>query len=72
MNYLVSAGINIISPKMLDFVPNDSFLDIPELFSRSIASGLELRCHKIDNYWLDIGRVNDYHKANEEYYDFFS
>lgn len=65
--YTVSAGMYVLSPQVLDLVPADRFFDMPSLFETMIARGMHARCHRIDGYWLDIGRLPDYERANEDF-----
>jgi dTDP-glucose pyrophosphorylase len=65
--YVVAAGIYVLSPEALDLVPGDTFFDMPALFERMLQKGMRTRCHPIDGYWLDIGRVSDYERANLDF-----
>lgn len=69
--YIVSAGIYVLSPKVLELVPEGQYLDMPTLFEATVKCGLTARCHYIDGYWLDIGRISDYERANNEFSDHF-
>lgn len=64
---LVNAGIYVLSPEAVARVPRDTFFDMPELFAALIGDGKPVRCHRIDGYWLDIGRYEDYSKANGDF-----
>jgi dTDP-glucose pyrophosphorylase len=68
---LVCAGMYALSPEALDMVPSDTYLDMPTLFNSLIDSGLHARCHPINGYWMDVGRMSDYEKANSEFYEVF-
>lgn len=63
---LISAGVNVLSPKALSCVPQDAFLDMPDLFEKMIANGMCASTYQVHGYWLDIGRMPDYQKANED------
>lgn len=63
---LVSAGVYVLSPEALAHVPADSFFDMPALFDSIIADGKPSITYKVHGYWLDIGRVPDYQKANAD------
>jgi len=63
----VSAGIYMLNPKSLTFIPNDEFFDMPSLFERLIAMGENTMSFPITEYWLDIGQMSDFEKANSEY-----
>lgn len=69
--YTVSAGMYVLSPQVLDLVPADRFFDMPALFEAMVARGMRTRCHRIDGYWLDIGRLPDYERANEDFETIF-
>lgn len=69
--FTVSAGIYVLSPNILEFVPQNTEFDMPKLFEDVARKGLFTRCHRIDGYWLDIGRLPDYERANIEYSEVF-
>lgn len=69
--FVVSAGMYVLAPAALDFVPEDRFFDMPSLFETMISQGLPTRCHPIDGYWLDIGRMQDYERANHDFAEVF-
>ncbi len=68
---LVNAGIYVLAPDVLRHVPNNTFFDMPELFAAVIGTGKRARYHRIDGYWLDIGRHEDYYKANGDFSEIF-
>lgn len=70
-HFTVSAGIYVLSPKMLELVPKDAEFDMPALFEAGVRNGFRSRCHPIDGYWLDIGRLPDYERANLEFEEMF-
>lgn len=69
--FTVSAGIYVLSPKILELVPKSTEFDMPALFENGVRKGLRARCHRIDGYWLDIGRLPDYERANIEFNEVF-
>jgi NDP-sugar pyrophosphorylase family protein len=70
--FVVSAGIYVLSPEAIPLVPKNVFFDMPALFDRLLQKGLRTRCHHIDGYWLDIGRISDYERANVEFSKVFT
>jgi len=70
-NFFVSGGVYILDPKSLDFIPDNEFYDMPTLFEILIDNGLKSISYAIREYWLDIGRIEEYHKANSEYQKIF-
>lgn len=69
--FTVSAGIYVLSPHVLELVPRNTFFDMPTLFESLTRAGLRGRCHHINGYWLDIGRLPDYERANLEFPEIF-
>ena len=65
--FVVSAGMYVLSPQAIEHVPRDTFFDMPSLFEALVKGGKRTRCHPIDGYWLDIGRVTDYEKAKSDF-----
>ncbi len=70
-HYHVNSGIYILNPLVLKEIPDDTFYDMPTLFEKLSHRG-EAYSYKIEDYWLDIGRVEEYQKAQEDYIEIFS
>lgn len=71
-SFFVNAGIYVLEPGALDFVPNDSFFDMPTLFSNLVEAEKETTVFPIREYWLDIGRIDDFNQAQREYDETFT
>ncbi len=69
--FFVSAGIYMLSPKILEYIPKDEFFDMPTLFEELINEDKNTISFPLREYWLDIGRIEEYKKANEEYDNVF-
>jgi NDP-sugar pyrophosphorylase family protein len=69
--FVVSAGMYVLSPQVLRLVPRDTFIDMPALFEAVVAQGLRARCHHVDGYWLDVGRLPDFERANMDFNEVF-
>lgn len=65
--FFVSAGIYMLSPKVISMIPENQFYDMPTLFEQIIAAEGKASSFPIHEYWLDIGRMDDYERANSEY-----
>ena len=42
-------------------------LDVPELLERCFAAGVKVAGYLSDDYWLDIGRIDDYERAVRDF-----
>ncbi|MFZ2376718.1 MAG: sugar phosphate nucleotidyltransferase [Methanothrix sp.] len=66
IDYLVSMGVYAFHENILEYIPANSYLDIPDLMKRLLADGETVNGYIHEGYWLDIGRPDDYEKANED------
>ncbi len=62
--FFVNAGIYVLDPKVLKFLPENKSLDMTDLFSRVIDGNQNTAVFPIHEYWLDIGGEDDYQRAN--------
>ncbi len=65
--HFVNAGIYVLSPETLDIIPKDEFYDMTTLFEDLIKRKHHTSVFPIREYWLDIGRMEDYERANGEF-----
>ena len=63
LSYPVSSGIYCFRPEVLDLIPPNQPLDLPDLVKRMIAEGRNVSAHQFQGMWLDIGRAEDYEEA---------
>ena len=61
--YFISAGINILSNKIVKKIPNKK-IDIPELLE-IVGNNYNVKSYLISEYWSDIGNLNDLENANK-------
>jgi len=69
--FFVSAGIYMLSPDTLSLIPQNEFYDMPTLFEALIQQEKKTVSFPIREYWLDIGRMEEYERANNEYHGVF-
>ena len=67
----VNAGIYVLNPTALNYVPNGEFYDMPELYKKMMNEHDKVSAFPLREYWLDIGRMDDYEKANGDYHETF-
>lgn len=65
--FFVNAGIYVLEPEALDLIPEDTFFDMPTLFEKVVAQQKETAVFPIREYWLDIGRMDDFQRAEGEF-----
>ncbi len=63
--YHTSMGIYVYEPEVLRHIEPGQYLDFPTLVLRLIERGERVCAYPTDCLWLDIGRPDDYAKAQE-------
>lgn len=66
MEYLINGGIYCINPEVIDYIPDDEYYEITELINTCIKDRKKVGYYEIKDYWMDIGRIDDYNKVNED------
>lgn len=69
--YFVNGGIYVLNSEMLNLIPRNTFFDMPSLFEMALSQKLETSVFPIREYWIDIGRMDDYNRANAEFKERF-
>lgn len=67
IRYEASMGIYCFSPRVLDHIERGKRLDFPDLVLKLIEAGEDVQAWRSDDYWLDIGRHDDYETAMDEF-----
>lgn len=63
-SYLINAGIYILQPSVLKLVPRGQYFDMPDYITELIARKKVLKPFFMHEEWIDIGKPEDYKKAN--------
>lgn len=64
--YFVNAGIYLLNPELVKSVKPGTKVDMPTLLESEINSGKLVNMFPVHEYWLDIGRMDDFKKAQNE------
>jgi len=67
--FFVNAGIYVLDPAALRLIPKDTYFDMTALVKK--INDNKVAVFPIREYWLDIGKIDDYERANGEYNDVF-
>lgn len=70
-HFFISGGIYVIDPAVLDCIPMNEYYDMPSLFDHLLERGVKASVFPIQEYWIDIGRMDDFERANGEYSEVF-
>jgi NDP-sugar pyrophosphorylase family protein len=66
-SYAVSMGVYVFEKRVLDWIPPKRYLDFPDLIQRLLRSKEKIVCFPSHDFWLDIGRHEDYEEAQKEF-----
>jgi NDP-mannose synthase len=69
--YILS-GIYVMRPEIFDLFPVNEYFGMDHLIKKMLHQNLPVSKYDLKEYWLDIGRLNDYEKAQEDYETIFN
>ncbi|MBO6587229.1 MAG: nucleotidyltransferase family protein [Gracilimonas sp.] len=64
--YYSNGGIYLMKREVTDRIPKNSFYDTTDLMEELIADGKKVLSYPLSGYWLDIGKHEDFEKAQED------
>jgi NDP-sugar pyrophosphorylase family protein len=65
-DFLVSMGVYVLEPAAVASIPVGQRFDLPDLVTALVARGERVATHEHTGYWLDIGRPDDYERAQAD------
>jgi len=65
-NYSVSMGVYVFRKEVLDYVPDDRSFGFDQLMLQLIHDKKKINAFPFEGYWLDIGRPEDFERANKD------
>jgi NDP-sugar pyrophosphorylase family protein len=60
-------GIYVFEKKVLKWIPSQKYTDFPELIQKLIKQKNKVVCYPSHDFWLDIGRHEDYEEAQKKF-----
>lgn len=64
--FFVNAGIYVVSPRVIQSVPENHHIDMPTLLEEHMVERENILMFPIHEYWLDIGRMDDFNRAQAD------
>ena len=64
-NYSANSGIYLIKKELLELVPDGIFYNATDFMQKLIKEGYNVVRFPLVGYWIDIGKPEDYRKAQE-------
>lgn len=70
--FFVNAGIYVLNPEVLDLLPENSAIDMTNIFEQLVSDKKTILSFPIREYWLDIGKPDDFEKAESDFKKYFN
>lgn len=67
----ILAGMYIMRPEIFEFIPTDTYFGIDLLIKAMLKRGSPVVKYNLEAYWLDIGQITDFEKAQDIYRQHF-
>jgi NDP-sugar pyrophosphorylase family protein len=67
----IIAGIYIMKPPIFNLIPDDEYFGMDQLIKKMLSQGQPVAKFLLKDYWIDIGRIEDYEKAETAYNTYF-
>lgn len=59
-SFYINTATYVLEPSCLNFVPKNSFFDLPDLFKILKQENIQTKSYEIKDFWIDMGRPDDY------------
>jgi NDP-sugar pyrophosphorylase family protein len=61
-----------MKPQIMDLIPENQYFGMDILLRKMLQENLHVTKYELEEYWLDIGQIQDYEKAQNIYQDYFA
>jgi len=65
------AGIYIMKPDIFRFIPENEYYGMDSLIKQMLSEQSPISKYEINEYWLDIGKIDDFVSAQKDFNDNF-
>lgn len=70
--FYINGGLYVLNPDLINYIPENTYFDMPELFKLLANANHATAVYPIREYWMDIGHIDDYERANGEFQRVFN
>lgn len=67
MSFFINAGMYCLNPEAVSYIPENQYFDMTQLIQKLLDDQKQVSSFPIHEYWMDIGQLPDYEKANEDF-----
>ncbi len=65
--FFVNAGVYVLEPSVFKSINSDTYVDMTTVFNKLIEEKQKTAVFPIREYWIDIGQLDDFKRANNEF-----
>lgn len=65
------AGIYIMKPEIFKFIPENEYYGMDSLIKQMLAEQSPISKYELNEFWLDIGRIDDFESAQKDFKENF-
>jgi NDP-mannose synthase len=65
------AGIYVMKPEIFNLIPDNTYFGMDALIKKMLEEKLPITKYELKDYWLDIGRIDDYELAQKDFQENF-
>ncbi len=62
---MISVGINIFGPEVINMIPKDTYYDIPDLVNKALELKMNVSAFEIKEFWMAIDKLVDLEEADK-------
>lgn len=63
----IVAGIYILNPNILNLIPENKYFGMDDLIRKMLSKNMPIARYLLEEYWIDIGRIEDFKRAEIDY-----
>lgn len=64
-NLVINSGIYVLEPEIIDLIPKNKPIDMPDLLLSAKSKGLKVQVFPMTCSWFDVGQWSEYRRAIE-------
>ncbi|ETZ24544.1 nucleotidyltransferase family protein [Pedobacter sp. V48] len=64
--YYSNGGIYLMKKEVLKYLPKESYFDTTDLMEKLLSEGCKVLSYPLAGYWLDVGKHEDFEKAQKD------
>ena len=69
--FFINAGIYVLNSEVLDRIQTSCYCDMPTIYNSLIKENLDTAVFPVREYWMDLGQLEDFSRAQMEFNKIF-